>query len=67
MNAIDILARYGYNNTCLNWVMQDFNTIAKHAVQQLQLQIGDAAPAADITVQPIIVTGGSVSVYRRGV
>ena len=26
MNALEILAEYGYDNTCLNWVMQDFNT-----------------------------------------
>ncbi|MBQ6608902.1 MAG: radical SAM protein [Oscillospiraceae bacterium] len=26
MNALNLLARYGYKNTCMNWVMQDFNT-----------------------------------------
>ena len=26
MNALQLLYEYGYDNTCLNWVMQDFNT-----------------------------------------
>ena len=26
MNALKLLCEYGYGNTCLNWVMQDFNT-----------------------------------------